>query len=115
MNKEKFYVARSDAEAKALADGTQTVIVIPLRPQPVLTFKTGSMLTAYWWKKALFDNEKDMLRYCPYMVGEQIAVREPWNPRHRNRRRPVIATPTCKSIDCREQDGRWQWFIEARR
>jgi hypothetical protein len=73
MNKEKSYIAHSDAEAKALHDGSQTVIVIPLEPQPPRAVYRHS--DRYWMTLEECGVAHGPWE-CLYAAGDAIAVKE---------------------------------------
>jgi len=75
------YIATA-TEAAALRDGSKTVIVVPVKPQPVFDNGVGK-----WLKNANIQEvgEQDvvidyMIKHAPYSVGQKIGIREAWRP-----------------------------------
>ncbi|MFH0981908.1 MAG: hypothetical protein V2A79_10245 [Planctomycetota bacterium] len=104
----KTYLAKCDAEAVALHDGTQKVIVIPFTEQP------PSWCKVYWPPQegdeivCVHHTGPAFTWKAPYAPGDRIAVKHPVYDR-----RTVFCHVVCKAVGCRQQEKKWCWFVEV--
>ena len=87
----KTYTARSDAEATGLHDGTITLLVIPMEPQPLFYGEPGDL---YSFRSDLASGSRECRTFkshkypesglhnfpvsSPYASGDEIGVKEVW-------------------------------------
>lgn len=73
----KTYTAANDSEARSLHDGTQTLIVVPMEPQPCE--KSIADYRFDWCYRGVFDygsKGKNWLEFAVYVPGDVVGAKE---------------------------------------
>lgn len=133
------YIAKSDAEARALAGGEHTELFVPckldaeanpgrdLMVDPVVYPAVHVGMHSYDNDKplmfgAMFTGHRggDVFVACPFAVGDVLAVKEATRTKAGRGKglcfyRRTVGHLTILSLACRQQDGVWGWAMTVER
>lgn len=102
--KMQTYIARSDAESRGLRDGTITVLVIPMSPQPPEGYEShgwseNCLLSVESW--TFVNGYARWFINAPYISGDEIRVKA------------IRTRLLCRSVEVQHVDHVWSWIVEV--